>query len=152
MSVFRKRKQFLRIRPRRIYSHPDRGKSSDRSGEDVSPEEVEQEAGRVASKVTCDMQQQARDARLQPLIKSGRCKRKFSQNKKRLCFEGCNNPLLHPEEECEYFLGLTVTKRRVLCRNGKRCYKCLTRGHESGVCPSPREEEVHPLISIKKVK
>ena len=64
--------QFLRIRPRRIFSHPDRGKSSDRPGEDLPPEEVEQEAGRVASKVTCEMQQQAIDARLQPLIESGR--------------------------------------------------------------------------------
>ena len=54
--------QFLRIRPQRIYSHPDRGKSSDRAGEDASPEEVEQEAGRVASKVTCEMQQQAIEA------------------------------------------------------------------------------------------
>ena len=63
--------QFLRIPPRRIYSHPDRGKSSDRSGEDVSSEEVEREAGNVASKVTRKMQQQARDARLQPLIKVG---------------------------------------------------------------------------------
>ena len=33
--------QFLRIRPRRIYSHPDRGKSLDCSGEDATPEEVE---------------------------------------------------------------------------------------------------------------
>ena len=69
----------------------------------MSPEEMEREAGNVASKVTCGLQQQARDARLQPLIKSGRCKRSFPQNKKRLCFEGCNNPLLHPQEECEYF-------------------------------------------------
>ena len=88
--------QFLRIRPRRIYSHPDRGKSLDCSGEDVTPEEVEREAGRVANKVTCEMQQQARNARLQPLINSGRCKRDVPHKKRRLCFEGCNNPLLHP--------------------------------------------------------
>ena len=132
--------QFLRIRPRRIFSHPDRGKSSDRPGEDLPPEEVEQEAGRVASKVTCEMQQQAIDARLQPLIESGRCKRNFSRNKKRICFECCNNPLLHPEEECEYFLGLPVVKRKDLCRKGNRCYKCLTKGHESKVCPSPRDK------------
>ena len=54
--------QFLRIRPRRIYSHPDRGKSLDRVGEDASPDEVEKEAGRVANKVTCEKQQQARNA------------------------------------------------------------------------------------------
>ena len=35
--------QFLRIRPRRIYSHPDRGKSSDRAGEDASPDELKKE-------------------------------------------------------------------------------------------------------------
>ena len=45
--------QFLRIRPRRIYSHPDRGISLDRPGGDVTPEEMEWEAGRVANKVTC---------------------------------------------------------------------------------------------------
>ena len=54
-------------------------------------------------------------------------------------------------EECEYFLGLPVPKRRELCRNGKRCYKCMDRGNKSRDCPIPREEEVHPLISIKKV-
>ena len=84
-------------------------------------------------------------------MESGRCKRSFSCSKKRLCFEGCNNSLLHPEEECEYFLGLSVVKRRDLFRKSNRCHKFLTKGHESNVCPSPREEEVHPLISIKKV-
>ena len=47
---------------------------------------------------------------------------------------------------------MSVTKRRDLCHRGKRCYKCLNKGHESSVCPFPREEEVHPLISIKKVR
>ena len=97
------------------------------------------------------MQQQERTTRLQPLINSGRCKRSLPQKKRRLCVEGCDDPLLHPLEECEYFLGLLVPKRRELCRKGKRCYKCLNRGHESSDCPIPREEEVHPLISIKKV-
>ena len=129
--------QFLRIRPRRIYSHPDRGKSLDRSGEDVTTEEVEREAGRVANKVTCEMQLQARKAQLQPLINSGRCKRSLPLNNKRCCVEGCNNPLLHPLEECEYFLGLSISKRRQLSRYGKRCYKCLDRGHESNDCPIP---------------
>ena len=56
--------QFLKIRPRRmyLYSRTDRGKSLYNSGEDVTPEEVEQEAGRVANKITCEMQQQARSA------------------------------------------------------------------------------------------
>ena len=43
--------QFLRTRPRRIYSHPDRGKSSDRSENVVAPEEVEREAGIVAHNI-----------------------------------------------------------------------------------------------------
>ena len=117
----------------------------------MTPKEVEREAGRVADKITYEMQQQARDARLQPLINSGRCKRSFPQKRKRLCFEGCSNPLLHPLEECEYCMELPVTNRRELCCNGRKCYKCLNRGHESSDCPFPREEEVHPLISIKKV-
>ena len=99
----------------------------------------------------CENRRTFRSPASKGLINSGRCKRNFQQNKKRLCFEGCNNLLLHPLEECEYFLGVPVTKRRELCRNGKRCYKCLNGGHESSDCPIPREEEVHPLISIKKV-
>ena len=97
------------------------------------------------------MQQQAKTTQLQPLINSGRCKRSLPQKKRRLCVEGCDDSLLHPLEECEYFLGLPVPKRRELCRNGKRCYKCLIRGHESNDCPTSLVEEVHPLISIKMV-
>ena len=43
---------------------------------------VEREAGNVASKVTCEMQQQARDARLQPLIKSVGVKGAFPKTRK----------------------------------------------------------------------
>ena len=112
---------------------------------------VEREAGNVASKVTCEMQLQARKTQLQPLINSGRCKRSLPHSNKNGCVEGCSNPLLHPLEECEYFLRLSVSKRRELSRNGKRCYKCLNRGHESNDCLIPQEEEVHPLIAKKKV-
>ena len=123
----------------------------DRSEEDATPEEVEHEAGRVANKVTCEMQLQARKTHLQPLINSGRCKSSLPHSNKNHCVQGCNNPLLHPLEECEYFQGLSISKRRELSRYGKRCYKCLNRGNESHDCPIPREEEVHPLIAKKKV-
>ena len=71
--------------PRRMFSHPDRGKSLDRSGEETPPEEVEQEVGKVANRITHKMQQQARASHLQPLIESGRCKRNFLRTEKKLC-------------------------------------------------------------------
>ena len=37
--------QFLKSRPRRMYSHPDRGKLPDPPEEEPSPEETEREAG-----------------------------------------------------------------------------------------------------------
>ena len=125
--------QFLRTWPRRIYSHPDRGKSSDRSEEDATPAEAEREAGRVANKITCEMQHQATIAHLQPLINSGRCKRNLPERKRRFCVKGCRDPLLHT---LVYFLGLPVPKRRELCRYDKGCYRCLNRGHRSSDCPT----------------
>ena len=141
--------QFLRTRPRRIYSYPDRGKSPDRSENIVTPEEAEREAGVVAHKITCEMQHQATVAHLLPLINSGRCKRDLPERKEKFCVKNCDDPLLHPLEECEYFLGLSVPRRRDLCRTGKRCYKCLCKGHGSTDCPSSVVEEIHPLISYQ---
>ena len=96
------------------------------------------------------MQQQATAVHLRPLIESGRCKRDFSHVKKENCFKGCDNPSPHPESECEYYLGLSVSKRRDLCHKWRRCYKCLAKGYDYGECQSALEEEVHPLLSIRK--
>ena len=141
--------QFLMSRPWRVYSHPDRGKLPDPQVEEKAPEEVERETGQVAQWITVEIQQQETAACLCPLIESGRCKRDFSHPKKDDCFKGCNNLSPHPESECEYFLGLSVTKRRQLCRKWRRCYKCFAKGHDSEDCRSTLVEELHPLLSLR---